>query len=83
MKYKEAILITALGAVTFNVVAPHGYTVLSLADHIAPMQQAEPADQEHDHQPIEGEGPTTLVGIAASGYFTNTTARLVTLTWPA
>ena len=75
MKLHKIILLTAVGALTADVVLPHDYELVSLTQQIAPPQPAQPVQSDHDHQSTEGEGPTTLVvGTQASGAFTNTTA---------
>ena len=77
-RHDKIILLTAIAALTADVVLPRGYVSVSLTQMIAQSQPAQPAEPEHDYQPTRGEGPTTIaVGFAASGTATNTTSQMV------
>jgi len=80
MKFHKIILLTAVAALTADIVVPHGYELVSLTRRIAPSQPAQPVQPDHDHQPTGGEGPTTLaVGSQASGAFVNSTAATMAM----
>ena len=79
MKLSKVILFTAVAAIAADAIIPNDYKAVGLTQLIAASQPAQPAmpvQQEHDHQPTGGEGPTTIViGFQTSG--TNTTATTV------